>query len=85
MKFSKDLSPSEVKYKYFGLPKNTREEEFPEKDELFDVNFKGKIYKMKVNNKNSIMLTQLYHVHEFKEGDTLTITSNKKGFEFTVE
>ncbi len=84
MNFSKDLSPSEAKYKYFGLPKDTREE-FPEKDELFDVKFKGKNYKMRVNNKNSIMLTQLYGAHEFQEGDTLTITSTKKGFEFTVE
>jgi len=85
MKFSKILSPSEAKYKYFGLPKETRGEEFPEKDELFNVNFKGKNYKMKVNNKNSIMLTQLYHAHEFKEGETLTIKSAKKGFEFSVE
>jgi len=84
MNFSKDLSPSEAKYKYFGLTKEAREE-FPEKDELFDVKFKGKNYKMKVNNKNSIMLTQLYDAHEFQEGNTLTITSNKKGFEFTVE
>ncbi len=84
MKFSKTLSPSEAKYKYLGLPKKTREE-FPDKDELFDVKFKGKKYKMKVNNKDSIMLTQLYYVHEFKEGDTLTITSVKNGFEFSVE
>ena len=84
MQFSKDLSPSEAKYKYLGLPKKTREE-FPEKDELFDVNFKGKIYKMKVNNKNSIMLTQLYRAHEFQAGDTLTIKSTKQGFEFSVE
>jgi len=84
MEFSKDLSPSEAKYKYLGLPKATREE-FPEKDELFDVIFKGKIYKMRVNNKNSIMLTQLYSAHEFQEGDTLSIKSAKKGFEFSVE
>jgi len=84
MEFSKDLSRSEAKYKYLGLPKKIREE-FPEKDELFDVKFKGKIYKMKVNNKNSIMLTQLYGSHEFQEDETLTIKSSKKGFDFSVE
>jgi len=86
MKFSKPLSPSEVKYKYFGLPKKIREE-FPEKDELFDVKFKGKNYKMSVNNKNCIILSQLYNAHEFKKDSsyTLTIKSVKKGFEFSVE
>ena len=85
MEFFKDLSRSEAKYKYIGLPKNTRDEEFPGKDELFDVTFKGKNYKMKVNNKDCIMLSQLYSAHEFQEGDTLTITSSKNGFEFSVD
>jgi hypothetical protein len=84
MEFSKDLSPSEAKYKYLGLSKKIRED-FPEKDELFDVKFKGKIYKMKVNNKDAIMLTQLYGAHEFKAEETLSIKSIKKGFEFSVE
>jgi len=84
MEFSKDLSASEAKYKYLGLPKATREE-FPEKDEIFDVKFKGKKYKMKVNNKNSIMITQLYGSHEFQEDETLTIKSAKKGYDFSVE
>ena len=84
--FSKDLSRSEAKYKYLGLTKVTREE-FPEKDELFDVKFKGKNFKLKVSGKtkDSIMLTQLYSAHEFQEGDTLTIKSTKNGFEFSVE
>ncbi len=85
MEFTKDLTPSEAKYKYLGLPKKIRDKEFPEKDELFDVKFKGKVYKMKVNNKDSIMLTQLYGAHEFKADETLTIKSEKKGFEFTLE
>ena len=86
MEFSKDLSPSEIKYKYLGLTKTNREG-FPEKDELFDVKFKGKVFKMKVSGKtkDSIMLTPLYSAHEFKEGDTLTIKSAKKGFDFSVE
>ncbi|RZD40378.1 MAG: hypothetical protein CXT78_12870 [Thaumarchaeota archaeon] len=85
MEFVKQLSKSESKYKYIGLPKNIREENFPEKDELFDVKFKTKNYKMKVNNKNCIMLTPLYEIHIFEEGEILKIKSSKKGFEFSVE
>ena len=85
MEFVKQLSRSESKYKYVGLPKNIREENFPEKDKLFDVKFKSKNYKMKVNNKDCIMLTQLYDAHVFEEGETLKIKSSKKGFEFSVQ
>lgn len=84
MKFSKSLSKSEVKYKYFGLPKKIREE-FPEKDKKFTVIFKKKSYQMSVNNKNCIMITQLYSQHEFKEDEILHITDSKNGFEFTIE
>jgi len=84
VEFSKNLSRSEAKYKYFGLPKKIREE-FPEKDKIFDIKFQGKTYKMKVNNKDSIMLTQLYGAHEFQEDETLTIKSSKKWFDFSVE
>jgi hypothetical protein len=85
MEFSKTLSRSEAKYKYVGLPKKTREEEFPTKEEFFDVKFQGKNYKMRVNNKDCIMLTQLYSAHEFHEGETLTIKSSKEGFIFSVK
>ena len=86
MEFSKTLNRNEAKYKYLGLTPETREG-FPKQDELFDVQFKGKNYKMKVSGKtrDEIMLTQLYHAHEFQEGDTLTITSSKNGFEFSVD
>ena len=85
MEFEKQLSKSESKYKYVGLPKNIRDENFPEKDELFDVKFESKNYKMKVNNKDCIMLTQLYDTHTFEEGEVLKIKSSKKGFEFSVQ
>ena len=84
MDFVRKLSRSEAKYKYIQLPREFRET-FPEKDVLFDAKFKDKTYKMKVNNSNSIMLTQLYVAHEFQEGDTLTIKSTKKGYDFSVE
>ena len=83
MKFSKNLSPSEAKYKYLGLPKKTREE-FPEKDKIFKLKFKGKNYDMKVNNKDSIMLSQLYSVYTFHEDDEITITKiDQNNFELS--
>ena len=84
MKFSKELSPSEAKYKYIGLSKDFRTK-LPEKDELFDIKFKGKIYTSKVNNKDCIMLTQFYHAHEFQAGNTVTFNTDKKIVELTVE
>lgn len=83
MEFSKTLSASEAKYKYIGLPKKIREE-FPEKDQIFKLKFKGKTYDMKVNNKNCIMLSQLYDVYQFQEDDEVKIIINPKGYELTV-
>ena len=85
MEFEKSLSPSETKYKYLGLPKKIRAE-FPPKDEIFQVEFKTKSYKMKVNNKNSIMISQLYDAHQFRESDLLKIVKNDiASFSFSVE
>lgn len=84
MEFVKNLSPSEAKYKYIGLPKKTREE-FPKKDKIFKLKFKNKIYDMKVNNKDSIMLTQLYHSYQFQEDDQVKIINKTHDlFELTV-
>lgn len=83
MEFSKQLSRSEAKYKYIGLPKSIREE-LPEKDKIFKLKFKNKIYDMKINNKNCIMLTQLYSTYEFQENDSVKLISNGKSFEFMV-
>ena len=83
--FVKELSASESKYKYVGLTKSIREE-FPEKDVTFKVKFKKKIYDLSVNNKNCIMLTQLYEKHTFKENDTIRLVEVKNGiFDFNVE
>lgn len=84
MEFVKTLSASEAKYKYVGLPKAVREN-FPAKDELFDMKFKGKRYKMKVNNKDCIMLTQLYDAYRFVEGDRIKLTCSKDVFELELD
>ena len=84
LEFVKNLTRSEAKYKYVGLPKSVREY-FPEKDVAFKLKFKGKIYDMRVNNKDCIMLTQLYEKHQFVENNEITIIDGKKGtFELTV-
>ena len=78
IEFVKSLSASEAKYKYIGLSKITREE-FPDKDFIFKVKFKGKIYDLKVNNKDCIMLTQLYEKYLFKENDIVRLIKVKNG------
>lgn len=84
MEFSKTLSTSEAKYKYLGLTKRAREE-FPPKDQTFKLKFKNKTYDFKVNNKDCIMLSQLYYIYQFVEGDAVKITKNKDGiFELVV-
>ena len=85
MEFTKNLSPSEAKYKYLGLPKKIRDE-FPPKDEIFQVKFKAESYKMKVNNKNSIMISHLYDAHQFRTSDLFKIVKNDiASFSFSVE
>lgn len=84
MEFIKSLSASEAKYKYVGLTKEAREE-FPQKDEIFKLKFKNKIYEMKVNIKNCIMLTQLYEIYQFQESDEIKIIKkNDKNFELIL-
>ncbi len=83
VKFEKNLSPSEAKYKYVGLVKSVREE-FPEKDHNFTLKFKNKKYKMRVNNKNCIMMTQIYHDYVFTENEKITfIKIDDNNFELT--
>ena len=85
MEFEKSLSPSEAKYKYLGLPKKIRAN-FPPKDKIFQMKFKEKLYKMKVNNKDSIMITQLYDTHQFQASDLIKIVKNDvTNFSFSVE
>lgn len=84
MVFTKNLSPSEAKYKYVGFSKKAREE-FPEKDVVFKMKFKGKTYDMKVNNKDCIMLSQLYERHVFQEYEEIKISKiDDKNFELTA-
>lgn len=85
MKFIKNLSNSESKYKYVGLSKEAREE-FPKTDKLFDIKFKNKTYKIWVNKKNCFMISKLYDDYVFQEGDEVQVIKDKKGnFEFTVK
>ena len=84
MNFEKSLSHSEAKYKYLGLPKKDRGQ-FPEKDQIFEMKFKGKSFNMKVNNKDSIMISHLYDVHQFQEGELIKIIKKKDTYLLSVE
>ena len=84
VEFTKNLSHSEAKYKYLGLPKKIRSE-FPEKDQIFKMAFKGKSYDMKVNNKDSIMISHLYDAHQFHEGELIKIIKKKNSYSLSVE
>jgi|APSaa5957512535_1039671.scaffolds.fasta_scaffold32561_2 hypothetical protein len=85
MNFAKILTKSEAKWKLIRLPRTLLEAEFPEKNEIFDVEFKGEIYKLKLNTSNQIMISQLFAKYKFKEGDTLKIKSTNDGFKFNLE
>ena len=84
MDFSKELTKSEAKYKLVRLPKKILDAEFPKNNELFNVNFKGKNYKLKVNTSEQIMISQLFEKYRFQRGEILKIKSVKEGFEFLV-
>ena len=84
MEYGKSISPSEAKYKYLGLPKKDREQ-FPEKEQIFEMEFKGKSYNMKVNNKDSIMISHLYDAHQFQEGELIKIIKKKNSYLLSVE
>ena len=59
VKFEKNLSPSEAKYKYVGLVKSVREE-FPEKDQNFTLKFKNK--KSKEYNTFQVTISMLINI-----------------------
>jgi len=84
VKFVKNLLPSEAKYKYVDLSRKARPG-FPEKDVFFKMKFKGKKYDMKVNNKDCIMLSQLYDAYQFQPDDEITISKiDDENFELVV-
>ena len=82
MNFSKKLTKSESKWKLIRLPVDILKHEFPQKNEIFDVEFMNKIYKLKVNTSNQIIITQLYENHKFQENEILKIKSIDLGFKF---
>ena len=47
--------------------------------------FKGKKYKMKANNRDYIMLTQLYDAYQFVESDRIKLTCSEDVFELDLD
>jgi len=76
--FTKILSRSEARHRYWQLHKAERDM-FPEQFQIFKLKYSGKIFEMKVNNRDCIMTGQLYADGSFAEGGEITITKNKDG------
>jgi hypothetical protein len=78
MEFRRSLTLPEAKYRYLQLHKKEREV-FPEKFVIFKIKFMGKVFEIKVNNRNCIMTGLFHYDYTFAEGDVITITKNKNG------
>ena len=82
--FTKIVSKTEAKYRYWQLHKAERNF-FPEEFKPFKIKFMGKVFEIKVNNKDCIMTGLFHYDYTFAEGDEITITKNKNGiYELTV-
>ena len=77
MEFETNLSRSEALYKYIQIP-NGYKEEFPEKDINFTLIFKNKKYKVWTSAKKCFMISKLYHVYEFQQGDEIKVVKKDK-------
>lgn len=76
--YTKILSKPEARHRYWHIHKSERNF-FPDSNEIFDLEFNGKNFKMKVNHKDDIMTGQLYEKHKFTEGNRIIITKKNDG------
>ncbi len=76
--FTKTVTKTEAKYRYWQLHKD-EQSFFPEKFKPFKIKFMGKIFEVKVNNRDCIMTGLFHYDYTFMEGDVIRITKNKNG------
>ncbi len=82
--FTKIISKTEAKYRYWQIHRADLQF-FPEKFKLFKIKFMGKIFEVKVNNRDCIMTGLFHYDYTFMEGDIIKITKNKNGmYELSV-
>lgn len=83
MEYSKTLKRHEAKYRYWSILKADRDF-FPDEGIEFKVEFGGKTWILKVNNKNDVMTSQFYEKYKFLENDRI-ILSKKKTNHYVLE
>ena len=76
-KYLKTLKRHEAKYRYWSILKADRDF-FPDEGVKFKVEFGGKTWILKVNNKNDVMTSQFHEKYKFLENDTITLTKKKE-------
>lgn len=77
MEYTKILSRPEARHRYWHVQKADREF-FPDTNEMFKLEFDGKIYELKVNHKDDIMTGQIYERYKFREGDRIIVKKKKE-------
>jgi len=76
--FNKTLSRPEARHRYWHIHKSDRDF-FPDSGEIFQMDFHGRAYGMKVNHKDDIMTGQLYETYQFLEGHRIYVKRNSNG------
>lgn len=76
-KYFKTLKRHEAKYRYWSILKADRDF-FPDESVKFKVEFGGKTWILKVNNKNDVMTSQFYEKYQFLEHDRIILTKKKE-------
>lgn len=74
--YSKTLKRHEARYRYWSILKADRDF-FPDEGIEFKVEFGGKTWILKVNNKNDVMTSQFYEKYNFLENDRIILTKKK--------
>ena len=71
--YSRKIRKSEARHRYWHI-QNSDKEFFPDTDVVFNLEFDGDVYEMKINHKDDIMTGKLYARWRFLEGDRIILT-----------
>ena len=70
--YSRKIRKSEARHRYWHI-QNSDKEFFPDTDVVFNLEFDGDVYEMKINHKDDIMTGKLYARRRFLEGDRIIL------------
>jgi len=83
MELRKILTLPEAKYRYLQIRKHERNF-FPEKFEVFKLKFKEQTYELRVNNRDCVIISQLYQEYRFSDGEEIIITKKNGNYELSL-